>query len=203
MSESSKIETLGEDNASTGQNPKFFSNTRVVKEEKSIAVPNPVQNPLSNREIKVWTLDELTQDNVLGLVVLETLNKYEEKMRPKAPISRKEGGEQQTVLYNTLLRVLKLENRRQFKQNWELILQRFHENPNNVYDVKYSFRFADQIKGTKEDLDFFFRLLNLIKASCNPYERDTVTKRVSITKTLSNVSNDIIRRNLLEFYNQE
>ncbi len=200
MSDAPRIENLGENDAASQQDSKFFTNIRKVSDEPKIPIVNSVQNPTGNTEIKTWSLDELTKDNTLAQVILETMYKYEEKMKPLTPVNKMEGALQQTTLYNTFLRVLKIENYRLFKKNWEIILSRFYENPNDVYSGKYTARFINDFKGTKEDLNFYLRLLVLISASADPNKRHLLHKTVSVTKVIGNVSNDTIRRNIQTYY---
>ena len=200
----SKIQNLDDQVVSTSEQTPTYEN--VVKKDVPKQFFNPtvntVQNPTSNVDIKVWKNEELTDGNILGQVVLQTLQTYENIMQPKKPIDRKIGGRQQITLYNTYLRVA--QTKKDFDKNWNIILNRFYENPNGVYGLQYVNRFLDQMTGlTKMDLTLFNRFNNLIILTCDPYKRQENLKRVSLEKTLSIVSSDVIRSNILNFYRKD
>ncbi len=174
----------------------------VLAPKPEMTIVNSAQNLTTSREIKSWNIEAPKQDNQTGMIVLDTLKKYEEVMRPKRPLDKRIAGQQQTNLYQSILRVCR--EPQNFNKNWELILSRVYENPNNVYGINYVFRSLDQMSGSKLDVQLFTRLMNLIILTCDPDPevRKLNLKRVSIEKTLAGVSSDVIRNNILGYYRQ-
>ncbi len=161
-------------------------------------IVNTAQNPTSNMKIKVWEIDELTNDNPLGTIILNTLLQYEKIMKPKTPIDKNIGGQQQTALYQAIIRAA--QDKTNFNKNWEIILSRFSTNPNNVYGIQYCYRFLDRMQGSKLDVSLYSRLINLINLTAKPETRVINLRRVSVEKTLANVSSENIRSNILGYY---
>lgn len=169
-------------------------------ELKSVDTPliNPAQNLTSDANIKSWEVRD--PSNVLRPILENIFTEYEKNMRPKKPIDRNKGGEYQTTLYQTIIRVA--QSRTHFNENWNYILSRFQENPNKVYDINYVMRFLDTMSVTKADTVLFPRLLNLIIHTSDRTKIVENLRRVSLEKTLSTVSSNAIRTNILGYYRQ-
>lgn len=193
-----KITTLTKDNESE---VKFQNTIRPASDSKVVnPVVNSAQLTTTNMRVKTWTQEELLNNNSLGLIVLDTLERYEKIMKPKIPINSMIGGQQQTTLYQLLVRIT--QSKTDFTKNWELVLAQFNKNPNNVYAMNYVARFLDKMNVTKNDIELFKRLLNLIIVTCNPETRAENMRKVSLEKTLKGVTSDAIRINLNNFYRQ-
>lgn len=178
---------------------KFQNTVKPATEPKVLnATVNSVQQTTTNARVKTWTQEELLKENSLGLIVLDTLERYEKMMKPKTPVNALVGAQQQTALYQIMVRVA--QSQTEFTKNWELILSQFNKNPNNVYAMNYVARFLDKMNVTKNDIELFKRLLNLILLTCNPETRAENMKKVSLEKTLKGVTSDTIRANLNNFY---
>lgn len=145
-----------------------------------------------------YELDALVEGNPSGMVYLNTLKQYETIMRPKKPIDKLMIGRQQYALYQTILRAATSE--RDFTKNWQIVLSRFYTNPNNVYGQQYVFRHLERMPGSEMDVVLYNRLVNLIQKTCNPYTLEIGLKQVSIQKTLADVTSEIMRNNINQYY---
>ena len=145
-----------------------------------------------------YGLDKLVEGNPSGMVYLNTLKQYETIMRPKKPVDKLMIGRQQHALYQTILRAATSEH--DFTKNWQIILSRFYTNPNNVYGQQYVFRHLERMPGSEMDVVLYNRLVNLIQKTCNPYTLETGLKQVSIQKTLADVTSEIMRNNINQYY---
>ncbi len=157
---------------------------------------NTIQNLASNTKVPTW--DNTDVSNTLYGVLENVLNNYEKAMKAKMPVNREVGAQKQTELYQIIVRVA--QSRNHFTVNWELILKHFHENPTGCYSANYVMRFLDGMKVTKNDITLFTRLLNLIMFTADPAKIRESLRRVSVEKTLSNVSSPIMRANITGYY---
>jgi hypothetical protein len=173
------------------------SETSLVN-ESVLALVNPAQNFTSDANIKSWETNN--RSNIIRPIIENVFNEYEKNMRPKAPINRQKGAEFQTTLYQTIVRVA--QTKAFFNENWDYILNRFYENPNNVYGINYVMRFVDAMSITKADAVLYPRLLNLLITTCDKKNMVENLRKVSLEKTLSNVASNTMRSNILGYYRQ-
>jgi hypothetical protein len=166
--------------------------------ESVLALVNPAQNFTSDANIKSWETNN--RSNIIRPIIENVFNEYEKNMRPKAPINRQKGAEYQTTLYQTIVRVA--QTKAFFNENWDYILNRFYENPNNVYGINYVMRFVDAMSITKADAVLYPRLLNLLITTCDKKNMVENLRKVSLEKTLSNVASNTMRSNILGYYRQ-
>jgi hypothetical protein len=159
---------------------------------------NPAQNLTADTVIKSWEVK--SSNDILRSIIENIFNEYEKNMRPKRPIDPNKGGELQTTLYQTLVRVA--QTNVNFNENWSYILSRFYENPNGVYNINYVLRFVDKMNVTKQDLTLFTRLINLLIVTCDRSKIKDNLRKVSLEKTLADVASNNIRSNILGFYRQ-
>lgn len=172
--------------------------TQPPAEESLSTLVNPAQNFTSDASIKAWETN--SKLNIIRPILENVFNEYEKNMRPKKPIDRNKGGEYQATMYQTIVRVA--QTRAFFNENWEYILSRFQENPNNVYGINYVMRFVDKMKVTKADTVLYPKLLNLIIMTCDKEKMVENLRRVSLEKTLSTVASGTMRGNILGYYRQ-
>lgn len=189
------VDTLGEEDIA----PKTPQLVDVIQKEpipKSPPLVNTIQNLASDTQVLTW--ENSDPSNTLYGVINNVLNNYESTMKAKLPVNKTVGAQKQTELYQIIVRVA--QSRNHFKTNWELILKHFHENPTGCYSANYVMRFLDGMQVTKNDITLFTRLLNLIIFTADPLKVSENLRRVSIEKTLSNVSSPVIRANITGYY---
>lgn len=167
-----------------------------TSEPETPKLVNTIQNLASDNKVSTW--DSVDPTNTLHGVIENVLTTYENAMKAKMPVNRTAGAQKQTELYQIIVRVA--QSRNHFKTNWELILKHFNENRTGCYSVNYVMRFLDEMKVTKNDLTLFTRLVNLIMLTADPLKITENLRRVSIEKTLDNVSSPIIRGNIIGYY---
>ncbi len=188
-------DTLGEEDIV----PKTHQLVDVIQKDPTPKAPplvNTIQNLASDTQVSTW--ENRDPSNTLYGVINNVLNNYESTMKAKMPVNKTVGAQKQTELYQIIVRVA--QSRNHFKTNWELILKHFYENPTGCYSANYVMRFLDGMQVTKNDITLFTRLLNLIMFTADPSKVSENLRRVSIEKTLSNVSSPVIRANITGYY---
>jgi hypothetical protein len=132
--------------------------------------------------------------------LIARLNTYLEDMKPGKPMSGDHGVTKQYQLWRTIFNTIEHAPAAQFKSLWSILLAFFHEHADGVFHESYVFRFSEFWKHSKQELDGFQRILNLIKVSADPKTRGETAKQVDLDKTLSQPFTEEGRNRLLGFY---
>lgn len=132
--------------------------------------------------------------------LIAKLNNYLEDMKPGKPMTGENGVVKQFQLWRTIFSTVENAPAEQFKSLWSILLAFFHEYSEGVFHESYVYRFSEHWKHSKQELDGFQRILNLIKVSADPKTRGETTKQVNLDKALSQPFSEEGRNRLLGFY---
>lgn len=132
--------------------------------------------------------------------LIAKLNNYLEDMKPGKPMTGESGVVKQFQLWRTIFSTIENSPIEQFKSLWSIVLAFFHEYSEGVFHESYVYRFSEHWKHSKQELDGFQRILNLIKVSADPKTRANTAKQVDLDKTLAQPFSEEGRNRLLSFY---
>lgn len=131
--------------------------------------------------------------------LVEALERYVVAMTPRTPISSEVGLKNQLALWNTITRVLNEYEPSEFSKLWNILVAYFRQHKDGVFGIQYVLRFTDKWPMNRlEECTGFENMVNLLKATAN--NRNTVTKEVSIDKSVRECFSDVARGRLIQFY---
>lgn len=133
-------------------------------------------------------------------ILISAIEKYMVDMQPGKPVGGDAGARFQYMFWKTLSEVIEQSNQEEFKKSWNIILAYFNQFKTGVFHDKYVFRFAEFWAWNEGELNAFQRILNLIKLTCNPAERQVGLKQVSLERSLAEGFSDDGRQRILTFY---
>lgn len=142
----------------------------------------------------------LAKGTVEQVSLITKLNAYLEEMKPGKPMIGDVGVIHQHQLWRTIYTTIESAPADQFKSLWSILLAFFHEYADEVFHESYVYRFSEHWKHSKNELDGFQRIVNLIKVSANPKTRGETTKQVDLDKTLAQPFSEEGRNRLINFY---
>lgn len=168
--------------------------------EKSVPAPTPVKQP--DPVVVQPTVVTVTGDNTKTAIMVDTIKdtmaSYLNAMAPGKPMPVKTGAANQYTLYKMLSNVCNMVDG--FNVCWNELLKIFNENKKGALAERYVFRFAEELPGTKEEHEAFFRLLNLLILTADPETRKENLKQVSLYKTTQDGFTETARNNINQFY---
>jgi hypothetical protein len=139
----------------------------------------------------------------LGTFALSALGgvvDYIKTMHPRRPNTTTEVLQQQTALYRALTTLINKVEGEEFTRAWSWLLEQFVLYRQGVFAEKYVFRGFEDITLNEADRKAFQRLLNLVKATCDPRSRAVTLKQIDLTKTLELGVTEPGRQRVLQFY---
>ncbi len=174
--------------------------TPVVAEPTPVAVkPTPIAPvPQVVQPVVVTVTGNDTKTDLMIATIQDTLKQYLTAMAPNKPMPAKTGAANQYTLYRLINNVCNMSEG--FAPCWNELLKIFNEHKTGSLAERFVFRFAEELPGTKEDHNAFFRLLNLLIVTADPTTRKESLKQVSIYKTTQDGFTETARNNISQFY---
>lgn len=131
--------------------------------------------------------------------LVEALERYVVAMAPRTPLNADVGLKHQYALWTTIVRVLNEFEPSEFSKLWNVLVAYFRQHKDGVFSIQYALRFTDKWPSNRlEECTGFENMVNLLKATAN--NRSTVTKEVSIDKSVGEGFSDVARGRLIQFY---
>ncbi len=132
--------------------------------------------------------------------LLTALKTYVEEMAPGKRHLPDDAVMKQYTLWVTIRNVINSTPVEEFRNLWSLILAFFLQYGDNVFHERYVFRFTEHWRWSKQELDGFLRILNLIKLTADPKVRAVGLKQIDLNRALVLPITDDGRNRLLNFY---
>lgn len=135
--------------------------------------------------------------------IINGFENYIAKMKPGIPFigKEKEGALLQYTFWKLLKYVIEGTSDTNFKKAWSLVLAYFHNDETGVFGERYVFRFAEYWNWSKDELDGFQRLVNLIRISANPETRSKIKSKVDVQRSVEKGINPDAANRIIGFYN--
>ena len=159
------------------------------------AAPAVVSNSFNAMVEGVKTNGSDFQKNLL--TALET---YVFEMAPGKRHLNDDAAMKQYTLWVTLRNVINDAPVEEFRNLWSMVLAFFVEYAEKSFHERYVFRFTEHWRWSKQELDGFLSILNLIKLTADPKVRAVGLKRVDLNRALVSPITDDGRNRLLNFY---
>lgn len=174
-----------------------------VKEEVKQTVSTTVKTEApveaaSNLSILKAKIAESGSDAAKKLVA--TLESYIGAMRPGLPVTAEKGNQQQQALWFAIRNTVENSKPEDFRQLWFIILSYFHHHKNGALGPRHLFRFAESWNRSLEDLKGFQKILNIIRLTADPEERESGLKQVDIASNLQDGFTEEGRSRVVQYY---
>ena len=132
--------------------------------------------------------------------LLTALETYVFEMAPGKRHLNDDAAMKQYTLWVTLRNVINDAPVEEFRNLWSMVLAFFVEYAEKSFHERYVFRFTEHWRWSKQELDGFLSILNLIKLTADPKVRAVGLKRVDLNRALVSPITDDGRNRLLNFY---
>lgn len=161
-------------------------------------VLNTRQEPkTTDFESTVATLRTKGTHNEVALI--DAFDRYVHSMQPKTPHTADTGLGMQRHLWAAITRVLNDTPAGEFSKLWNIAVGYFRQHKDTVFHIRYMARFVQYWpENQRSEMNGFLAAINLLKATAE--DRKTVTKIVSLDKSLAEGFSDTARGRLLNFY---
>ena len=160
-----------------------------------VVKPAPVQSTDFETTIKQLRASGTVAEKWL----VEALERYVVAMASRTPINHDVGLKNQFGLWTTISRVLNDFEPSEFSKLWNILVAYFRHHKDGVFSIQYALRFTDKWPMNRlDECTGFENMINLLKATAN--NRSTVTKEVSIDKSVGEGFSDTARGRLIQFY---
>lgn len=150
------------------------------------------------------TIKEIQANGTLEeKLIVDTMKAYVVDMAEGKPIDFTKAAQLQYGLWRTILATIERCPEEQFKKRWSLILQYFNKYSDDHQPLNSTmvYRYSEYWTKSNKELDVFHRMLNLILLTCNPANRRSALRQVSMEKTLKDLITEPGRQKLIGFYN--
>lgn len=174
-----------------------------VKEEVKQTVSTTVKTeapaePSSNLSILKAKIEASGSEAAKKLVA--SLESYIGAMRPGVPVTGEKGNQQQQALWFAIRNTVENSKPEDFRQLWFIILSYFHHHKNGALGPRHLFRFAESWSRSLEDLKGFQKILNIIRLTADPEERESGLKQVDIASNLQDGFTEEGRSRVVQYY---
>lgn len=128
------------------------------------------------------------------------LDDYIKKMAPGVPVTVVQGAAMQARLYNTLMTVINRLADQDFSQSMNIVLEKFNNEAEGVFNPRYVFRFMEHVELTSPRITQFQRLLNMFHLMAPAASRRAAGEHCNWSETLSGEITDAGRNRVLSFF---
>lgn len=126
---------------------------------------------------------------------------YSKAMGVGVPVSASDGAQQQAFLWNSIIRYVLSQERKEFVALYGELLKWFCEHRNGMLSRKMAFRFIPVTKLGAAERKNLERLLNLLIATADPNTRKLALTQINLKSTLSGFAHDSpLQRRVMAFY---
>jgi hypothetical protein len=164
---------------------------------KRFSYPDRLDLATVKKHIATLIEEERPMSNV---IIKQNLDEYLKGMGPGKRVSEADAAGYQTLMYNTLVRVLAMRGR-EFTDSWGEVLDFFNINLKSMFDAGRAFRGIGQLNLSSRDRKNFEQLMNLLIKTASPATRYQQAKNTSFETVLRDMPSEEIRQQLLAFYN--
>lgn len=164
---------------------------------KRFSYPDRLDLATVKKHIATLKEEERPMSNV---IIKQNLDEYLKGMGPGKRVSEADAAGYQTLMYNTLVRVLAMRGR-EFTDSWGEVLDFFNINLKSMFDAGRAFRGIGQLNLSSRDRKNFEQLMNLLIKTASPATRYQQAKNTSFETVLRDMPSEEIRQQLLAFYN--
>jgi len=164
---------------------------------KRYSYPDRLDLATVKKHIATLKEEERPMSNV---IIKSNLDEYFKGMGPGRRVSEADAAGYQTLMYNTLVRVLAMRGR-EFTDSWGEVLDFVNANLKTMFDAGRAFRGIGQLNLSSRDRKNFEQLMNLLIKTANPATRYQQAKNTSFETVLRDMPSEEIRQQLLAFYN--
>lgn len=174
------------------------TNTNTTPETDKVANPIVTETRATEpTEIEAY-FESIRKDGAPELKnLLLALEQYAINMAPGKPVPTEAGAKHQYGLWRAIYSVTLLPMDK-FRKAWNLLLA--FSLTNRVFELRYIFRFSEYWTWSTDELDAFQRIINLIKLTAKPDERQIGLKQVSLDRTLEKGFTQEAKQNIIAFY---
>ena len=201
----------GEQTAPTPNDETHTGDTETDVKNKAIKEPvtsedEPIDNgPETAEEEMIPDADgRLSLDDKDTKNLASNLNTYLERMSKGVPHEPKDGLMYQKSLFAVVTNVLNTADHALFKKRWALLLEFALMQRTHVFADDMIARYLNAWDDSEKKFNTFVALLMVIKDTCDPKAKDTISKRVDFNKILNNdniLLSPVATSNLVKFYN--
>lgn len=164
---------------------------------KRYSYPDRLDVATVKKHIATLKEEERPMSNV---IIKSNLDEYFKGMGPSRRVSEADAASYQTLMYNTLVRILAMRGR-EFTDSWGEVLDFVNANLKTMFDAGRAFRGIGQLNLSSRDRKNFEQLMNLLIKTANPATRYQQAKNTSFETVLRDMPSEEIRQQLLAFYN--
>lgn len=179
-----------------------FKTAKKIQEAPKAPIVNTVDKVVAPTDFENLIKGIQENGTLEEKLIVDKMNAYITDMTEGVPITFDKAARLQYGLWTTLYGTIEKSPEAEFPKRWSLILQYFNRYSGNhepLCDVMV-YRYAEHwTRGVKE-LDVFQRILNLIILTCNPVNRRSGLKQVSMEKTLKDLISEAGRQKIIQFY---
>ena len=164
----------------------------------STEVINKEAPPLEEFEAFVKQVAEIDSKHIQSLV--SSINDYVKGMKPGLIMDPNTGARNQYWFWKAIVTAVENTPDEEFRRMWNILLAYFNQYKNDVFGVRYVYRFSEHWNQSEDDLNAYQRILNLIILTCDPETRSTGLKQVDLDRTLDKIFTETGRQRVIGFY---
>ena len=128
------------------------------------------------------------------------IEQYMQRMTPGMQVDFNEGARHQHTLWKMIQGVIERAPQDQFKKMWSILLAYFEEHKDGVFGDRYVYRFSEFWHQGESELNAFQRIINVIKLTSNPQERELGLRQVDLNRSLDEVFTEQGRQRIMAYY---
>lgn len=132
--------------------------------------------------------------------LVDSLEAYLTNMRPGLPLTSEKGNQQQQSLWFLIRNTVESSKPEDFRQLWHTILMYFNHHKTGALGPRHLFRFAESWSRGQDELRGFQKVLNIIRLTADPAERESGLKQVDIAANLQDGFSEEGRSRLVQYY---
>lgn len=162
----------------------------------TVAVTAPPQTEGFEKTIEQLQASGTSAEKAL----ISGLTSYMKNMAPGKPMDGDVGAAHQNQLWSLLANTINSAPEQEFRKLWSIILAFFNEYKNGVFHDRYIFRFSEYWRYNSDDLAGLQRILNVIKLTADPAERNAGLRQVDLNRSLEFGFTEEGRQRILSYY---
>lgn len=127
------------------------------------------------------------------------MEQYARNMGQGVAVDETGAAANQTSLYHTMTKLLRLEGR-DFMDGWTMLLDFVNANRTTMFSEKQCFRGIRTMKLSDRERQNFEQLMNLVIRTANPNTRYAQVKDINFEVVLRGISDETIRQRVMSYY---
>jgi hypothetical protein len=171
-----------------------------TEESSSVVVQNTQQTITTDFETQMNGFKQ--NGTVAEKSLISGIEQYMKNMAPGKPIDFDVGARQQYQFWKLISGLAENSKTEDFKKLWSILLTYYKKYKTGVFHERYVFRFSENWVWSESELHGFQRVINVINLTCDPAERISGLKQVSLDRSLSEGFTDDARQRIVSYYHQ-